>query len=150
MYAIRSYYEYPNTTIVKISRNPKINATPKAYKYCLTMFLVNCWWYEFSKPENTALTPLAIKAIDNTKTEDNKPPRWDWSIFSKIFWKKNSEVFGGKKESKNLKNSILKSSIGTYGITIKTNNKNGNNAIKKLKAMALALVVRAPFAIPIT
>ena len=59
-----------------------------------------------------ALTPLAIKIIDRTKTEDNNPPLGDLSIFSKIFWKKKSEVFGGKNESKKTKNSILKSSIG--------------------------------------
>jgi hypothetical protein len=32
---------------------------------------------------------------------------------------------------------------------IKTNNKNGNIAVKKLNAIALALVVRAPLTIPV-
>ena len=36
-----------------------------------------------------------------------------------------------------------------YGITIKINNKNGKIAVKKLNAIALARVAKAPFAIPI-
>ena len=52
-------------------------------------------------------------------------------------------------EKNNLRNSILKSSIGTYGIIIRIKSKKGNKAIKKLNAIALARVVNAPFTIPV-
>ena len=66
-----------------------------------------CSWYEFSKPENTALIPFAINTIETINTEDSKPPRWVLSIFSKIFIKKKSEVLGGKNEFKNFKDSLI-------------------------------------------
>jgi hypothetical protein len=43
--------------------------------------------------------------MDNTKTDDSKPP-WELSLmFSKIFLKKKSEVCGGKNDSRKAKNS---------------------------------------------
>jgi hypothetical protein len=58
-------------------------------------------------------------------------------------------VWGGKMESKKFKKSTLKLSNGMYGIKIIINNKNGNMAVKKLNAIALARVVSAPLKIPI-
>jgi hypothetical protein len=63
---------------------------------------------------------------------------------------KKSDVWGGKIESKKYRKLTLKSSNGMYGIKIIINNKNGNIAVKKLKAIALARVVSAPLKIPIT
>jgi hypothetical protein len=79
--------------------------------------------------------------MESKNTVDIKLPPL---ILSKIFSEKNSEVVGGKNDSKNNKKSFSKPSIGICGIIIKTNNKKGNNAIKKLKAIAPALVVKAP------
>lgn len=96
-----------------MSRKAKINETPMAYMYCLKTFLVTCSWYECSNPENIALTPLAINKMDNTKTDDNNPPLELLPLmFSKIFLKKKSEVWGGKNDSRNSKNSAWKFSTG--------------------------------------
>jgi hypothetical protein len=93
---------------------------------------------------------LAIKNIEIKKTVDNNPPVWVLLMFSKIFSLKKSEVWGGKKESRKFRKSTLKLSNGMYGIRIIINNKNGNMAVKKLKAIELARVVSAPLKIPIT
>tara|TARA_B100000497_G_scaffold119670_1_gene147268 strand:- start:1264 stop:1614 length:351 start_codon:yes stop_codon:yes gene_type:complete len=70
-------------------------------------------------------------------------------MFSKILSLKKSEVCGGKNESKKFKKSNLKDSNGMYGIKIMINNKNGNIAVKKLNAIALARIEIAPLKIPI-
>jgi|TARA_B100000497_G_scaffold124692_1_gene159757 hypothetical protein len=92
---------------------------------------------------------LAIKNIEIKKTVERRPPVCSLLIFSKILLLKKSEVCGGKIESKKFKKSTLNDSNGIYGIKIIINNKNGNIAVKKLNAIALALVDRAPLKIPI-
>jgi hypothetical protein len=92
---------------------------------------------------------LAIKTIEIKKTVESRPPVCFLLIFSKILSLKKSEVCGGKNESKKFKKSNLKDSNGMYGIKIIINNKNGNIAVKKLKAIALARIEIAPLKIPI-
>jgi hypothetical protein len=66
-----------------------------------------------------------------------------------MFATKNSEVVGGSIESIKLKKSDLKFSTGMYGITAIIKMTKGNIAIKKLRVIELALVVNAPFTMPI-
>jgi hypothetical protein len=66
-----------------------------------------------------------------------------------MFATKNSEVVGGNTESKKLKKSDLKFSTGMYGIIAIIKMTKGNIAIKKLRVIELALVVNAPFTMPI-
>lgn len=96
-----------------------------------------------------ALTPFAIKNMDKTKVDDNKRVRGlDWMSSKTLF--KNPCASEGATDKKNEEKVSSIFSKGTNGIKLRTKIRNGNNAIKKLKAILLARVVRAPFNTPNT
>jgi hypothetical protein len=94
------------------------------------------------------LTPLVIKRIERINAKESRPPRGLFAISRKIS-SKVSDVVGGRRESMKMRNSIWKSSIIViYGIRLSMKSRNGKIAIKKLNAIALALVEKVPSIIP--
>jgi hypothetical protein len=125
-----------------------IMETATAIIYCLTIDLLRWVWYENSNPVKIALIPFAIKKIESKKVKESNPPLGLLAI-SKNISSNNSEVVGGSSESINTRNCSWKSSIKLiYGIRLRINIRKGKMAMKKLNAMALALVEKVPCIIP--
>jgi len=94
-----------------------------------------------------ALTPFAVRIIDNKKTEDNNPPRGLFCMSKKISEKKVSLLLGTNISMK-FNKIESKLSIGIKGIKFKMKSKKGKIAIKKLKEILPARAVKAPFINP--
>ncbi|CAI8350027.1 MAG: Uncharacterised protein [Bacteroidota bacterium] len=98
-------------------------------------------------PPKMAFTPLPIKKIESKKVDETNPRRGlDCISYNTLF--KNSCASVGATDKKNEEKVSSIFATGINGMRFNTKIKNGNKAIKKLKAMLLALVVSVPLMIP--
>ena len=85
--------------------------------------------------------------MERKNVVDNNPRLgFDW-ISCKTPFRKSCASEGATDKKKDEKVSSI-FVIGINGMRLSTKIKNGKSAIKKLKAIALALIVRAPWIIP--